>query len=97
MSDGSDKKDLKDGIPREEIVEITNRISVLDLPPPKEMSDSDLGAVLASFEEQLLELNQALRREASGKIVSLRIECEKTEEVVEGLNSALDERLKEHG
>jgi len=84
-------------VPRGEIEEITDRIDLLELPPPKEISGEELNVVMASFEEQLLELNQTLRGATGGRITSLRTECKKTEEVVEGLNSAIDGRLKGHG
>lgn len=86
-----------EAVPRDQIEEITDRIDMLVLPKPKEMTDDELNAVMASFEEQLLRLNQTLQRETDGKIQSLSVECKRTEEVIEGLNSAIDERLKGHG
>ena len=83
-------------VPEDEVEEITDRIDLMELVEPSTMSDEDLGRVLASFEEQLLELNQALKDEASGKIVAFRKECSLTRRAVNGLSSELDDVVKGH-
>lgn len=83
-----------DAIPESEIEEITDRIDLMELTKPASMSDEDLSRVLASFEEQLLELNEALQSETGGKIVAFRKECSLTHRAVKGLNSELDVVVK---
>jgi chromosome segregation and condensation protein ScpB len=89
-------KSESDAVPNEEIDEITDRIELMELALAPPVSAADLSKVLASFEEQLLELNQALKNEASGRIVALRKECNLTRRAVEGLNLELDDVVKGH-
>jgi hypothetical protein len=94
MSSRSDSE--SDAIPRSEIDEITDRILLIEASDPPPVSDADLSKVLASFEEQLLELNRALKGAASGRIEALRKECSLTRRAVNGLNSELDGVVKGH-
>ena len=84
-----------DAVVRDEVEEITDRIDLMERTEAvASMSDEALGKVLASFEEQLLELNQALKNVASGKIVEFRKECSLTRRAVSGLSSELDDVVK---
>ena len=73
------------GIPQEVIREITDRIETFrhDRTP---MTDDEVAAALLGFEEQLLELNSALRDTTNGNISICREECAATKEAVVELN-----------
>lgn len=94
MSSRSDSE--SDATPRSEIDEITDRILLIEASEAPPVSDADLGKVLASFEEQLLELNRALKSVASGRIEALRKECSLTRRAVNGLSLELDGVVKGH-
>lgn len=83
-----------DAVPLEEIVEITDRIDMMEIPESTTRSEEDLGDILASFEGQLLELNKALRESTSGKVGTLSKECQLTRRAVAGLNSDLNVVIK---
>lgn len=90
------KEHLSDGVPSAIDVaeEITSQIEMLEIPEGGSLDPGQLGQVLASFESQLMELNQTLRGSASSDVQKLRIECRRTEEEVHGLNSELNVVVK---
>lgn len=83
---------LLDGVPSrvDETEEISSRIERIKVPDSEGISPEGLGRVLASFESQLMELNQTLRQSVNSNVRRLKAECEKTEEEVRGLNSELN-------
>jgi len=91
-------KAISDGVPREILDEITDRLgSLVDKGwESPAQSDNDLARVLASFEEQLMRLNRELRNGASGRMKAVREECEETRELVSDLNADLDGVVKEN-
>lgn len=90
-ADTATKHEMSDGVPQtvDVVDEITDAIEVLEIPERGRMDSEDLGRVLASFESQLIELNQTLSGPACNGVRKLRAECEITEEEVHGLNTEL--------
>jgi len=90
------KEHLSDGVPSviDVAEEISTQIEMLEIPEGGKMDSNQLGRVLASFESQLMELNQMLRGPASSSVQKLKTECRRTEEEVHGLNSELNVVVK---
>jgi hypothetical protein len=87
---------LSDGVPSaiDVVEEVSTQIEMLEIPEGARMDPDELGQVLASFESQLMELNQKLRGSASSDVQKLRLECKRTEDEVHGLNSELNVVVK---
>jgi len=90
---------VSDGIPREVVDEITDRLaSAYGNDTPSDSVPDGLAAtldeVLLSFERDLMKLNRRLRRETDDILHQIRDEYAETSEAISELNAELDSVVK---